>query len=534
MRLTLLLTAFWGPLALSPSARAQEDQPQAVDAQHFRPTPPGEPLLWTGLGSADASGSWGASVLAHYAHEPLIWYHDIHGRQNIVGALGQLDLSGSFSLGRLRAALVLPVVQYATSDVLPSRAGIGDLWLEGRITLFDQRRDALGLGLVGGLELPTRTVDDALSTGSPTGAIRLHADRSFGSLLVAVNLGVELVPEIELGKLTFGDAFLGRAGLMVPVGERLELTAETALRASLSTPEDGVPVELLGGFRRKIGTSYALRMGAGTGITAAAGSPIFRLIIGVDRLPQRTFDPDNDGIVGLDDVCPYEPELVNDIRDLDGCPEDEAELAIELASQHATAMVPPTTPVDTDKDGLLDHQDICPQKAEDHDGFEDADGCPEPDNDEDGILDAEDRCPDRAETVNSYEDEDGCPDELPQGTGELLEFATKIAFQSGSAVILPESMDILNEVTSLLRQHPTAMLRIEGHTDDLGSNAFNVTLSEQRTASILRWLEAKGIEAGRLQTASYGETHPIDSNATEAGRARNRRVELYLVDGDPP
>jgi outer membrane protein OmpA-like peptidoglycan-associated protein len=69
-----------------------------------------------------------------------------------------------------------------------------------------------------------------------------------------------------------------------------------------------------------------------------------------------------------------------------------------------------TTAGDSDKDGVNDDDDKCPNDAEDRDGFQDADGCPEPDNDGDGLADASDKCPNDAETKNGFEDDDGCPD----------------------------------------------------------------------------------------------------------------------------
>ena len=69
---------------------------------------------------------------------------------------------------------------------------------------------------------------------------------------------------------------------------------------------------------------------------------------------------------------------------------------------------------DQDEDGIPDSKDSCPAVAEDTDGFEDLDGCPEFDNDKDGILDNDDECVDEPETVNGFQDEDGCPDEAPR------------------------------------------------------------------------------------------------------------------------
>ena len=82
---------------------------------------------------------------------------------------------------------------------------------------------------------------------------------------------------------------------------------------------------------------------------------------------------------------------------------------------------PPAAKADADRDhdGILDAVDKCPDQPEDKDGFEDADGCPDPDNDGDGVLDAADKCPDKAEDKDGFQDADGCPDPDNDGDGVL-------------------------------------------------------------------------------------------------------------------
>jgi OOP family OmpA-OmpF porin len=95
-----------------------------------------------------------------------------------------------------------------------------------------------------------------------------------------------------------------------------------------------------------------------------------------------------------------------------------AGLAFTLGG-HGAPPPPPPAPKDSDGDGILDANDKCPNAAEDKDGFEDADGCPDPDNDKDGIPDASDKCPNEAETKNGIDDDDGCPEKDEDGDGIL-------------------------------------------------------------------------------------------------------------------
>ncbi len=194
------------------------------------------------------------------------------------------------------------------------------------------------------------------------------------------------------------------------------------------------------------------------------------------------------------------------------------------------------TPPDTDGDGILDPDDKCPNEPEDKDNWEDADGCPDPDNDGDKIADAEDKCPNEPETYNNYQDEDGCPDTKPAKKYQRIVVTEKqiilkqmVHFETGKALIMPDSYPILDEVADVLIENPNIRIRVEGHTDSRGSMEFNMRLSEARAQSVKRYLVNKGIDPSRIETVGYGPTRPIDTNRTAAGRARNRRVEIHII-----
>lgn len=124
-------------------------------------------------------------------------------------------------------------------------------------------------------------------------------------------------------------------------------------------------------------------------------------------------DNDQDGIPDKTDKCPLIPEVYNGIEDMDGCPEEfQEEKSEEEADSPDKVIVNPqaASGTDTDADGIEDLFDHCADRAEDWDGFEDGDGCPDLDNDQDGILDKADKCPMMAESFNGYKDQDGCPD----------------------------------------------------------------------------------------------------------------------------
>jgi outer membrane protein OmpA-like peptidoglycan-associated protein len=259
----------------------------------------------------------------------------------------------------------------------------------------------------------------------------------------------------------------------------------------------------------------------------------------------RPKDADGDKIWDHEDRCPAEAEVVNGYKDDDGCPEVDADG--DKVYDDVDACPTEKEDIDTwqdddgcpdpdnDGDGLLDVNDSCPLDPEDMNGYQDQDGCPEGKNDRDldGIPDARDKCPDEPENINEYLDDDGCPDIKPENvrvTADRIEILEKVLFQTGRAVILPTSYGILDSVAQVLRDYPSIKVRIEGHTDNQGSDSLNKKLSDQRAKSVEKYLVDKGIATSRMTTEGVGEERPIDTNRTTEGRAANRRVEFHITD----
>ena len=111
----------------------------------------------------------------------------------------------------------------------------------------------------------------------------------------------------------------------------------------------------------------------------------------------------------------------------------------------------------------------------------------------------------------------------------MNEYAKTILFDSGKSTIKSESNAVLSDIINILKEYPNAKFTVEGHTDSVGSNALNKSLSEARALAVKEYLVANGIDQFRLSSAGYGEDRPIASNATRSGRAQNRRVEINLV-----
>lgn len=101
-------------------------------------------------------------------------------------------------------------------------------------------------------------------------------------------------------------------------------------------------------------------------------------------------------------------------------------------------------------------------------------------------------------------------------------------FDFASAVLRAESRNAIDEILAWHTANPTRALRIEGHTDTVGGDAANQRLSEQRAAAIVAALVTRGVPSARLSAAGFGSARPVASNATDAGRARNRRVSVVV------
>jgi OOP family OmpA-OmpF porin len=199
-------------------------------------------------------------------------------------------------------------------------------------------------------------------------------------------------------------------------------------------------------------------------------------------------DSDNDGVVDRLDECPgTTPGARVDAR---GCE------------------------IDSDNDGVPDSRDRCPNTPA---GAKvDENGC-ELDSDGDGVVDSKDKCPNTA--AGTAVDNSGC---------KLAEEykLEHVNFEFDSAKLTASSSAMLDEGVAILKRHSDLKVEIAGHTDSMGNDEYNQGLSERRAQAVADYLTAHGANAANISVKGYGESHPVADNATDAGRAANRRVEL--------
>ncbi|NVJ19810.1 OmpA family protein [Myxococcus sp. AM011] len=371
-----------GTLAAQP-AHAQVTTPgpvsQSIDVQRFKPGPGAEDIL--GIHSARVQRHLGLNLglSLNYGSKPLNFLDPRSDRfiTALVSRQLGIDLMGAVGLfDRFEIGVILPVTIQG-SDPAPQvdasfsqgvgGGGIGDLRLVPKARLIDGER--FGLALVVPVTLPTAGGNDFLGSSGVGVQPKLVAE--YGEKVrFAANVGVDIREKQVLRNLTAGNAFTYGLGTEIPFTlGRVPLAAEATVIGAIGLDEqdsEESPLELLAALKYRAVSGFTAHLGGGPGLTRGYGTPGYRLLAGFGYSP------------------PPEPKK---------------------------AAPPP--PVDTDGDGLYDPDDQCPTQPEDKDGFQDADGCPDPDNDQDGILDGDDKCVNEPETKNGFQDEDGCPDEAP-------------------------------------------------------------------------------------------------------------------------
>jgi outer membrane protein OmpA-like peptidoglycan-associated protein len=244
-------------------------------------------------------------------------------------------------------------------------------------------------------------------------------------------------------------------------------------------------------------------------------------------------DGDADGVFDGLDSCPSTPTGAT--IDEDGCPLDgDGDTVFDgldrcPGTPPGVAVDQTGCPTDTDADGVLNDVDACPGTPLGTDV--DARGCEvAQDTDGDGIADPQDRCPNTAPGQNV--DAVGCPVLFTVEQGQRRPLVLQgVTFASGRSVLTEESFATLDEVAASLQAHPEIRIEIAGHTDATGSPEVNTRLSLARARAVMMYLARQGVSPERMVAEGYGPDRPIAPNGTAEGRARNRRVELSIIEG---
>jgi OOP family OmpA-OmpF porin len=475
----------------------------------------------------------------------------------------------------------------------PSGPAVGDVRAAADVRLFGRFGEPVTASL--GLQVfaPTGAREQLMGDGTARFLPRLQVAGEAGPFVYAARGGVLLRVDDDpiLGqKRGTGVVFGASAGVRLARGKLL-LGPEVYGSASLTRSDAAsVPVEGLLGAHYTIGRVLRVGGGVGAGLATGMGAPLVRGVLSIELAPDvpppppppqaKVVDMDGDGILDRDDACPEEPGVRTADEATNGCPRAEdadadgdgvpdlndacpEEPGVHSAEPRQNGCPPDKDgdgvpdkvdacpdrpgveqkdpaqngcPPDSDRDGVLDEEDACPDQPGVRSDDPKANGCPSPDRDGDGVLNEADACPDEAGPKDADPGKNGCPKAFVRN-GQIR-ITDQVKFRTGSAEILPgrESESILEAVARIMTDKPEVhAVVVEGHTDNRGAPAANKKLSEQRAASVVKWLVAHGVDRARLSSAGYGQDRPVDTNATEAGRKNNRRVEFHIAPdaGDP-
>ena len=382
------------------------------DAEHLRTAAGGRDFLVTTSPRVAGDLQIGAGLFLQYAKRPLAEAvlrdgTPVRVGEPVIDDRVEATLQANIGLlDRMEVSVALPVVlfQDGTAAERPdsSPSGPGDVRLGVKLVLAEAEAVGVDLAFAPRISFPSGDPASYRGDGFVTASPGLVVGRSGERVRGAAEVGLRLREGARVGNLEVGQQLFYRAaaayrlipGSLEVVGEAFGLTSAPTL---LSDDGDGVadetPLEALVAVRHRVTGDLFLTLGAAGGIVGGYGTPLYRLLIGVGWVPADR-DGDGDGLPDRADRCPTEAEDADGFEDADGCPDP-----------------------DNDGDGVPDGMDRCAEALEDPDGHEDGDGCPDPDNDADDVPDTRDGCPMEAEDGDGFEDADGCPDPDNDGDG---------------------------------------------------------------------------------------------------------------------
>lgn len=428
-------------------------------------------------------------------------------------------------LSRFELNASLPVLLTQTSNPLASTAAplagtpaLGDVALGLRFALLEPKRfgeQGLQWSLQGNVIAPTGNEAAAFSESvTRVDASTTLTWQSGAAWAVTAHAGWQLGRQLQLDDQLFGQRLVFGGAFAYRISDfqlHADVLSNVALGdAAVQTEPGRASLELLGGVRW-VHEYFFADLAAGGAPVDDGPTPRWRLqlAIGARGLfdkpapPPVDLDPDRDGIEGDADQCPTRAEDFDGFQDDDGCPD-----------------------LDDDGDGIPDARDACPRDPEDKDGIADADGCPETDADADGIPDEQDKCPLAPEDFDGFEDDDGCPEAGsvdPASTFRALSLAEQVVFfDVGSAKLDANATASLREIARALLKRDGALV-LTGHADDQGAEARNDELSLQRAEAVKAVLVEAGVPAARLTTRGAGRREPV-TKAAGFGHSINRAV----------
>lgn len=545
----------------------------ATALDRLEPAPAGDGSF--AVPNANVRGSFrpSAAIVFSYAHAPLhLRTYDLTSGQtlqetNIVDHQLTAHLLGSVEIARrLKVDLDVPFTLSQGGDsptvdprlttvptstpqsfLSPQGAAMNDVRAGARLVLVEQHGFVPTVSAAYSVWFPSGNPNAYTGTGFVRHAPSLIVGADRGRFVWSVMAG-RRIQDAQAGTGLIGSEFLAGASFAARFDK---LTAHAEVFGTITTNDKSSiasakpNLELLLGARYNLGPFTAGIMG-GPGLFRGVGTPTFR-VLGTIGASFDVFGKTTVGSRSNGSTTPNKTPI-----------ETNTSAVIPPKDPKTTSSV--TVVVDRDGDTVLDKEDVCPDVAGDASANATRRGCPS-DRDGDEIADANDRCPDEKGVATADPERFGCPfdtdgdgfvdavDACPNEKGEAHEDPKKqgcpksvrveatqivilqeVNFATGSDKISPDSFSLLDQVGSVLKQHPEiARLAVDGHTDNVGSEKSNLTLSQKRAVAVVTWLVEHGIDARRMEARGFGPRRPLVPNTTKEGKAKNRRVEFQIL-----
>ena len=580
--------------AISGSAFAQAAPAQGVALDRFDPAPAGDRMFGVESPFAAGEGVPHVALLLDYGHNPFTLRHGpgLTDQGAVVSDQLFLHLNMSISiLNRLNLNFEVPAALMQdgsdptngrTAFVSPHSSAFGDARLGARVNLVGAYDDAFQLALSGFVWIPSGSTGSFTSDGKVRGMPSLVLGGRTPSMVWSLATGVQFRPTQTIDDGSTAGILQGTqlqvgAGLGFLFADgRAQIGPEVKTSVVLKSPSlRSTNAELLIDGRYRVFDDFEVGVGAGPGLTSGFGTPDVRVIGMMAFTPQmkpKVQDRDGDGVPDAEDACPDvpAPREANPAkpgcpapadRDGDGIP-DEIDACPDVAGVPSPDPTKNGCPADRDGDGIPDNVDACPDVPGPANADPSKNGCPIPkDTDGDGIPDNEDACPtipgirtndpktngcpgDRdgdgiRDDLDACPDVKGVPSKDPKKNGcprvvvteKEIFINEQVEFETGNAKIFASSDGLLDEVASIFKDHPEIVrVEVQGHTDNVGTKPYNQRLSDTRSDAVRKALIARGVDQKRLVSKGYAFERPIADNATEEGRAVNRRVQFVILE----
>ncbi len=520
------------PLLFAAPAAAQVPAQTDLELQRFQPLGGMHDILNTSSALTPGHLRWGLTAYLNYADRPLRLVPAGGGDAlELVTGQTTLDLGGTIGLSdRFELSVMVPLNLTLSSD------GSG-----GFASSLDQEVSSVALSairvtpklrvlsvsdfhfaLAAPISIPTAEAP-YLGQNGPSVSPRAIGEYD-GPVRVAANLGALLRRERQIVDLHVGNAlFVSLAGELpfTLATEKLDLLANVYGEYGFEKGgEQKRPMELLGALRWWLAdTGLAVTGGAGTGLNNGYGSPAWRVLLGLQyRTPEEKATPAPEPV-----VCPEPPPPPPPFEPTDDSATVQAGQSVELdvlandrGAERADLSL---SDVSAGKLGNAERLSNGRLKYNANVGQAGKDRLLYVASVKDGRM------------GKAWVDITVTEPPRVQIKADRIDITESVHFQTGSDKIMSDSFSLLDEVAKVIIGAPQlTKIRIEGHTDNKGVPSKNLSLSKRRAASVRKYLVAKGVEDSRLTSEGYGQERPIATNDTDEGRAKNRRVQMVVLE----